>query len=231
MTSIEALVDRQLNRRALLERGRAQKPAAEPLRGGPLRVITISRETGSGGRTIAARLAGDLGFEFVDRKILDLLAENTGARERLIASLDERTRSGIDLWVEGILTGRYVDRSEYRHVLAQTITTLAEHGDSVILGRAANVILGKRGGLHVRVIAPRAKRIDSLVRAGGLSPQEAERRVARLDEERRRFYAQSLGADIDNPRDYHLVINTGRTTPEAAEDLILLAWKRYIDAG
>ncbi|MEW5700888.1 MAG: cytidylate kinase-like family protein [Candidatus Zixiibacteriota bacterium] len=229
MTSIEALVDRQLRRRALLEQARGVPPhTATP--SGPLRVITVSRETGSGGRTLAARLARRLNFEFVDRQILDLLIENTGARERLIASLDERTRSGIDLWVEGILTGRYVDRSEYRHLLAQTITTLAEHGDAVILGRAANVILRGRGGLHVRVVAPRAQRIDNLVGPGHLVPAEAEKRVTRMDDERRRFYAQGFGADIDNARDYHLVINSGQMPLDAAEALILLAWDRYLGA-
>ena len=93
MTSIEALIDRQLTRRRLLEaaqKARAKSPDEKP----PLlRAITVSRETGSGGRTLAGRLAQKLNFEFIDRQIVDRLVKDTGARERLIASLDERTRS------------------------------------------------------------------------------------------------------------------------------------------
>lgn len=230
MTSIEALIDRQLTRRQVFERAPGtQKPSADekpPL----LRVITVSRETGSGGRTLAAKLARRLNFEFIDRQIVDKLVEDTGARERLINSLDERTRSGVALWVEGILTGRYIDRSEYSNALCRSITTLAEHGDAVILGRAANVILGPRGGLHVRVIAPPEVRLQNLMRHMGMAPREAREHIDLCDEDRRRFSAEVLNADIDNPNDYHMVINTGRVNLQLAEDLIMMAWERYVNA-
>ena len=228
MTSIEALIDRQLTRRQVFEKApTAPKPSPEekpPL----LRVITVSRETGSGGRTLSMRLAKRLGFELIDRQIVDRLSHDTGARERLIASLDERTRSGVALWVEGLLTGRYIDHSEYANALCRSITTLAEHGDSVIIGRGANVVLGPRGGLHVRVIAPPEVRVQNLMRHMGMSPREAREHIDLSDEERRRFYAEILNADIDNPNDYHFVINTGRVSMELAEEMIVLAWERYL---
>jgi cytidylate kinase len=230
MTSIEALIDRQLTRRRVFERApRPQIPAPDekpPL----LRVITVSRETGSGGRTLAVQLSKRLNFEFIDRQIVDKLIEDTGARERLIVSLDERTRSGVALWVEGILTGRYIDQSEYANALCHSITTLAEYGDAVILGRGANVILGPRGGLHVRVIAPPEVRVQNLMRHMGMAPREAREHIDLCDEERRRFNAEILNADIDNPNDYHLVINTGLVNLDLAEDLIMLAWEHYLRA-
>jgi len=228
MTSIETLIDRQLTRRQVFERApKSTQPAAEekpPL----LRVITISRETGSGGRTLAARLAKRLDFELIDRQIVDKLSHDTGARERLIASLDERTRSAVGLWVEGILTGRYIDQSEYANALCRSITTLAEHGDSVIIGRGANVILGPRGGLHVRVIAPPEVRVQNLMRHMAMAPREAREHIDLCDEERRRFYAEVLNADIENPNDYHLVINTARVGLDLAEELVVLAWERHV---
>ncbi|HWO57285.1 MAG TPA: cytidylate kinase-like family protein [bacterium] len=228
MTSIEALIDRQLTRRQLLERAQLARPPAGEVKPARLRVITVSRETGSGGRTLAGRLAQALKYEFIDRQIVDQLVEDTGARERLIASLDERTRNGVVLWVEGILTGRYIDRSEYTHALCKTITTLAEHGDAVILGRGANVILGPRGGLHVRVVAPPEMRVQNLMRHMGMTPRQAQEHVKLNDEDRRRFYADVLHADIDNPNDYHMVINTGRVSLDVAQELVLLAWEKYL---
>ncbi|MFC1475490.1 AAA family ATPase [Candidatus Zixiibacteriota bacterium] len=228
MTSIEALVDRQMKRRALAERAGQYPAEAAVTQPMPLRAITISRQAGSRGRTLAARIAAKLGFEFVDRQILELLVKNTGARKRLIDSLDERTRSGIDLWVEGILTRRYIDRTEYTHRLAEAVTVMAEDGDAVILGRGGNIILGQRGGLHIRIVAPIQSRVDNICRYDKLSQVEALARVEKLDDERRQFYRDNFDADIDNPRDYHLMINTGRVEFKTAQEIILTAWQRYL---
>jgi len=228
MTSIEALVNRQLIRLAMKQQTATPKKKHEAGSPPPLRVITISRQTGSGGRAIAKHLAEVLGLEFIDRQILDYIVQNTGARTKLIDSLDERTRSGIDLWVEGILRGRYIDRPEYAHWLVKSVTAMAEHGDAVILGRAGNVILGERGGLHVRVIAPRALRVANLVNYKGMTLAEAEHYIKMSDEERSEFYQKHFNTEIDNPTDYHLVVNTGRVALDAAQAVILAAWKSTI---
>jgi cytidylate kinase len=228
MTSIEALVDRQMKRRALAEQAAQEKAASGQPVFAPLRVITISRQAGSGGRKLAPHIASMLNFELIDRQILDLLIKNTGARERLINSLDERTQSGIDLWVEGVLTQRYVDRTEYAHLLAKTINILAENGNAVILGRAANIILGKRGGFHVRIVAPRDMRIANLMEYENLTLEAARKRIAQFDEERRKFYRDCFDADIDNPGDYHLMINTGKISLSAAAQTILTGWNSHL---
>ncbi len=228
MTSIEALVNRQLMRLAVKQQ--SVIPPRQQAEGPPrqLRVITISRQTGSGGRAIARSLAETLGLEFVDRQILDYIAQNTGPRDKLLDSLDERTRSGIDLWVEGILRGRYIDRSEYAHLLVQSMTAMAEHGDAVILGRAGNVILGPRGGLHVRIVAPREVRVANLVEYKGMTPEQADHAVRVSDDERSTFYRKHFGANIDDSADYHMVINTGRVTLDRAHEIINAAWEFLI---
>jgi cytidylate kinase len=228
MTSIEALVDRKLNRLALRQRAESALPETAGEARGPLRVITVSRQAGSGGHMLATRLAGVLGFEFVDRQIIDYIAQNTGARTKLIESLDSRTQSGLDLWVEGVLRGRYVDRSEYTNWLIKSITAMAEHGNTVILGRAGNIILRDRGGLHVRIVAPQERRIANLMKHSGITETEAQKRISELDEQRRKLYEDDFGAVIDNPIDYHLIINTGRMTPEGALEMVLGAWRRMM---
>ena len=228
MTSIEALVNRQLIRLAMKQQTATPKKKHEAGSPPPLRVITISRQTGSGGRAIAKHLAEVLGLEFIDRQILDYIVQNTGARTKLIDSLDERTRSGIDLWVEGILRGRYIDRPEYTLWLVKSVTAMAEHGDAVILGRAGNVILGPRGGFHVRVVAPKDIRVANLVNHKGMTLTEAEHRVKLSDGERSEFYRKHFGAEIDDPEDYHLVVNTGRVSLEAAQEMILAVWRNLI---
>jgi len=228
MASIEALVDRQIKRRAVAERAAQEQTATGQPATTPLRIITISRQAGSGGRKLAPQIASLLNFEFIDRQILDLLVKNTGAHQRLINSLDERTRSGIDLWVEGILTRRYVDRTEYAHRLAKAVTVLAENGHSVILGRGANIVLGKRGGFHVRIVAPKDVRIANLVNFEDLSLEDARKRIETLDDERRKYYHDTFNADVNNPEDYHLIINTGKVSLSAAAQVILAGWNSHL---
>ncbi|GAB4320974.1 MAG: cytidylate kinase-like family protein [Candidatus Zixiibacteriota bacterium] len=230
MTSIELLVERQLNKYALRERAESRSAAEPAPAQSRLRVITISRQSGSGGHTLATRLAEALGFECIDRQILDYIAKSANARRRLIASLDERTRPGVDLWVEGILRGRYVDQSEYVHWLVKSVTAMAEHGDAVILGRGGNVILGTRGALHVRIVAPRDVRIANLVNHRGMSLADARQWVEESDLQRRKFHWENFRADIDNPEDYDLMINTGTSTLAEAEAVILELWGRRMTA-
>lgn len=229
MTSIEALVNRQLLRQSIRRSERREEAAGMPIAPPVLRVITVSRQSGSGGHTLARRLAEDLDLEFIDRQILEYIIKDSGARDQLIESLDERTRSGIDLWVEGVLRGRYVDRSEYTHLLVRSVSALAEHGDAVILGRAGNVILRERGGLHVRVIAPREIRIANLVNHTGMGLTEAVARIDLSDANRRRFYEEHFHADVDDPEDYDLVINTGHVSLAAAEQVIAEAWRGILE--
>lgn len=228
MTSIEMLVDRQLSRFSLKQRAPAHPPMELREAEISLRVITISRQTGSGGRTLAGQLAESLGYEFIDHQILDYIAQNTGAREKLLDSLDEKTRSGVELWVEGILRGRYIDRMEYMHWLVKSVTAMAEHGDTVILGRGGNVILGARGGLHVRIVAPRDLRIANLVNYRDMTIAEAKRTVDLSDDQRRSFHLENFGTDIDSPQDYHIVINTGSVGLECAREMILSLWQKRL---
>jgi cytidylate kinase len=228
MTSIETLVDRQLSRLALRQREPRAQAAVAAAATSPLRVITVSRQMGSGGHMLASRLATSLNFEFIDRQVIDFITQNTGAQAKLIDSLDERTRSGIDLWVEGILRGRYVDRPEYIRWLIKSITAMAEHGNAIILGRAGNVILAKRGGLHVRAVAPKDFRIENLVRHEGISAAEARRRIDESDEQRQRLYHEDFGADIDDPLGYHLVLNMERLTMDEAIEIVREAWRQMI---
>jgi len=228
MTSIETLVDRQLSRFSLKQRAESHPPMELTAAEVSLRVITISRQAGSGGRTLARTLAESLGFEFIDHQILDYIAKNTGAREKLLDSLDEKSRSGVELWVEGILRGRYVDQMEYMHWLVKSVTAMAEHGNAVILGRGGNVILGARGGLHIRVVAPRDLRIANLVNYRNMPIVEAKRTIDLSDDQRRSFHRENFGSDIDNPQDYHLVLNTGSVSLECARKVILELWRENL---
>jgi cytidylate kinase len=117
-------------------------------------VITVSRERGSRGSYLARILAERLNYQLVHREIIDYMVKDTGVRRRLIESLDEKVKSEIELWVEGLLKGKYLGKSDYFYHLMKLILAIAQHGETVIVGRGANFVLGLEKGFHIRIVAP-----------------------------------------------------------------------------
>ena len=129
------------------------------------RVITISREFGSGGRTIGKQVAERLGIPCYDQELIEKIEEKSGLAKEFIAERGEYTLRG------GWLANAFADRSlnglsvqDYLWtVQRKTIIELAEQGPCVIVGRCGDYILqGKADLLKVFIhadIAARAKRI------------------------------------------------------------------------
>jgi cytidylate kinase len=94
----------------------------------------------------------------------------------------------------------------------------------VILGRAAQVILGKRPGtFHVHVVASPEERVARIAARDGIEPAEARRRIRDSDDERRRHVQTVSQRDWEDPLLYDLVVNTDRLTPVASATVISAA--------
>ena len=200
------------------------RPVGEIKRPPPRRpVIAVSRGRGSGGLQIAERLAERLGCELFDKQIIEYIIQASGVKREIVESLDERTRSSIELWVEGLLKERHFDESEFMATLARTITSIAGHGGVVIVGRGACFILHPSNSFRVRVVAPQEDCIRRLMETDGLDRDSARREIERADDERRRFVERHFKRRIDDPSAYDLIVNTEQVTLEAATDAILAA--------
>ena len=207
MSSLEHIVDRQIKKWEMERKQREEKiRKQEEIFVQP--VVTISRQWGSRGSYLAKRLAEILNYNLVDREIIDYIVKNSGVRRKLVESLDEKTRSEIGLWMEGILEGRYVDKGEYFTHLLRCIKVIGEHGATVIVGRGANFALGLRYGFHLRVVAPEEIRMQYLVKYENVSPEQAKEAIKKSDEERKSFIRSFYHADIDDPQYYDMVINS-----------------------
>ncbi len=224
MTSIETIIDRQLRRWEIERQKKLEvKASAEKLE--PKPVITVSRQRGSRGSYLAELLAESMAYQLLHREIIDEICNSSGYRRQVIESLDDKTRSNIELWFDGMVKGQYVDASNYFRHLLKVIRSISAHSGVVIVGRGANFIMPSNTGFHLRVIADTVTRIDNLVKYQNLTRKDAETAVKVADKERSEFIRSSFRCDINDPAAYDLVINTTAIEIEDALELAKIAIK------
>ncbi len=197
------------------------------------RVVTVAREYGSGGAAIAGRLAQRLGYELLDRALLDRIAAEARIDPELVGKLEEHVdpwarRVARALWYGGFETvavgdaDGIVDSDRVAAVAERIVRQAAEAGGCVIVGRGAQCLLrGRPDTFHVFVYAPREERLRRL--RARLGPgADVETAVDEVDEERAAYVRRHFGEDRWNPHLYHLLVNAV-LGEEAAVSAILVA--------
>jgi cytidylate kinase len=213
MKSISQIIEEQVHRWQIQQKEKPQEKAIVP-------VVTISREPGSGGRIVAQNLADRLGFEVFHQEVLHEMAKRAEVSEQLLATLDERGLSILEDWISSLVDDRHLWPDQYLQHLMNVIGTIGKHGRSVVIGRGANFILPPEQRFRVRITAPQRLRIKNVARDFNLSPDEAKRRVIKTESNRKAFIRKYFNADIADPTNYDLVINTETLTADNAVDVI-----------
>ena len=183
--------------------------------------VTISRQMGSRGSQIARQAAELLGYRLLWREVINQAALNAGAPEMALAEIDEL----------GLLNIRTTKQTlqRYRACLEQVIIDQANQGNTVIIGRAGQAILGSRPDvLHVRIIAPVLLRAERRAVQKDVSWDSAMAQIEASDHNRIRFLRRLFQVKLDDPLLYHLLINTGSMQIGQAASLIAHA-AREID--
>jgi len=213
MKSIPQIVEEQVHRWQIQQQEKPEEKAMVP-------VVTISREPGSGGRIVAQRLSERLGFEVFHQEVLHEMAKQAEVSEQLLATLDERGLSILEDWISSLVHDRHLWPDQYLQHLMNVIGTLGKHGRAVVVGRGANFVLPPEQRFRVRITASQRLRIENVVRDFNLSPDEAKRRVIKTESNRKAFIRKYFNADIADPTNYDLVINTETLTVDNAVDVI-----------
>lgn len=205
-------------------------------------VVTISREFGSGGTEIAARVCSLLGYTYFDKQYIIRAATQAGLTEQ--DALDFREESSqARTFVEQLLmpgpplTAEMAVRGE-EHALSValldsdrclTLVQAAIHatyknGNAVIVGRGGQAVLQRLPGvLHVLVQAPMPARILRIQEMEKVDLETAYQMAVQHDKKTMRYLERVFGIKWDDPLLYHLVINTGKWDLEAAAQLIVYA--------
>lgn len=180
------------------------------------RIITISRQFGSGGRTIGREVADKLGIPFYDKELVDQIAMESGFAPQFVEEHGEHSpgRSLLSYafapqGVPGIMNG--LSTADFLwNIQCSVILQLAEKGPCVIVGRNADYILKDREDvLHVFIHADEASRADRIVRLYGESEKSPKARLNEKDKRRRVNYQHYTGRTWGAAENYDVCFNSG----------------------
>ena len=182
-----------------------------------VKIITVSRQFGSGGRTIGKRLAEELGFEYYDREIIDHVAGETGFSRDYVAANSEYApgKSIFSYSLEaagtpGVMNG--MTTADYLYsVQRKKIIEVAESGKPcVIVGRCADYILKEFDGVfNVFIYADVEWRAKRIVEVYGDSDVKPIKRITDKDKKRAANYKHYTDRSWGDARNYDLCLNTG----------------------
>ena len=186
------------------------------------RIITISREFGSGGRTIGRRTAEKLGIPCYDAELVQKIAEESGYAEAYVREEGEETAGG---WLSTILSDRtngLTNQDKIWNIQSKVITELAEQGPCVIVGRCADYILREKADLlTVFIHASMEKRAERIVKEYGEREETPEQRLKDKDKRRaayHRFYTDMKWGQAQN---YDICLDSGELGLDKCIDILV----------
>ena len=194
-------------------------------------VITMARQYGSGGKTIGAMLAKELGINCYSREILRMASEESGINERLFGMSDEKMKGAG--WFK-ILSRPYdgellppedkdfVSEENIFNYQAKIIKDLAEKESCVIVGRCADYILRDREDcLKVFLYADEETKENRIQEIYGEAGLKLKNRVKDMDVRRGLNYKYFTGQDWGKAQNYDLALNRGSLGIEKCAQLIV----------
>lgn len=207
------------------------------------KIITISREYGSGGHSIAKDVAQRLNLPFYDKEIIDMSAKDSGLSPEFIQKTEQSISSGLLYTL--LLGANYVSprgatvaagaqgapvlplEDQVFNAQRRVVIDLAKRGPCVIVGRCADYILkhcneiNPDDVLNVFITAPLADKVKRAVEQKGLSPDGAERDVKLIDKRRANHYNTFTELTWGDRSHYDLIINSSLFGLEKTAELIV----------
>lgn len=200
------------------------------------KVITISRQYGSGGREIGKKLAESLGIPFYDNEIISRAAKESGFSETAFEAVEDKATNSL---LYSIAMGMNVFANQDvgfsglslddRIFLAQSnvIRKVAEEGSCVIVGRCADYILKDHENvLNVFICADLDYRIQRSIQVDQLTPGHAAETVMKKDKSRGNYYRYHAGERWDNVLNYDLALRSDLIGIDQTVECI----KKYVEA-
>ena len=184
-------------------------------------VITISRQFASMGRSIAKKLAEELGIEFYDRDIVEQTARRMGLPVSTISDTEE---SANNIYYKRIYPLGMAIKSmqdEVFMVQQNIIRDLADRESCIIVGRCADEVLKDHPRLlNVHVFAPKADRLRNCVEKLGMDEATAKKTLPRVDKSRAGYHKVYGGGD--EYVNCHLILNSSQFGIEGSAHLLAL---------
>lgn len=202
-----------------------------------MNIITIRGQMGSLAPEIGKSIAQKLKMDYLDREIIASVAEKLKKSENEIINKEMPPGSLLGKIAEA-LEHSYVsgiggpaiylpaweiplDDNRYLEGLVSVINELASSGSIIIRGRGSQFILRDRpDAFHVLTVAPFIVRLKRVMATLKLDEESARKEITRDDSSRREFTKRYFKAELEDPVNYDLVINTGKLNIEAGISII-----------
>ena len=187
--------------------------------------VTISRQAGAGGHTLARTLLEAFeaeddrelfdGWEMFDQKLVAMVADDPDLRVSVEGLLgEEYHRSSEDFFRQILVSSTHQDIVADR--VFRLVRVLAEVGKAIIVGHAGSeVTRGLGPSVSIRLIAPESQRIKRMMELRSLDEKKARESMDKHDGGRARLLKRHFRVDIDDPLRYDAIWNTGSASFEA----------------
>ena len=194
----------------------------------PKKIITISREFGSGGRTIGHQVAEALGIPFYDKELVDQVALESGFAPKFVEEHGEHSPGsslfsyafapqGIPGSMNGLSTADFL-----WSIQCNVILQLAEKGPCVIVGRNADYILKDRQDcLHAFIHASMEARAERIVRLYGDSEKTPQARLTEKDKRRKLNYQHYTGRTWGQAQNYDICLDSSVLGIETCTEILV----------
>lgn len=191
-------------------------------------VITISSQFGTGSDILGGMLARELGYTYLDKDIIRMIAKEANVSPNFVKLIESQGGTKLSKFISTLLSKSkieriladdrgYLDEEIYIDYLVIIISQIAEEGNAIIMGRGSQYILKDHpDAFHILLINEFKNRVNYLMSHSDMSEKKATRIVQDEDKRRENLYSSLGKKDYDNASLYHLVLNVGRFTTEAA---------------
>ena len=179
------------------------------------KIITISRQYGSGGRIVAQKLAEALGIPFYDNELITMAAEKTGLSVECFKDAEKTSVGNLFFSLTSLSpsldsVGLPLNEKIFL-VQSQVIKEVAEAGSCVIVGRSANYVLENMPNvINVFLQADLSDRVKRAVEVYGQDAAGAEAMVLKTDKRRANYFNYFTGRKWGKAENYDLILNTSR---------------------
>jgi cytidylate kinase len=197
-------------------------------------LITVSRQFGAGGSQVARQVAERLGWRLVDNELIEEVAARAGLPREHVAEREERVSTFVerlartlaaaspDVFPPPDSAGAIVAETDLVRITETVVAELAAQGKMVLVGRGAPAVLSREAdALHVKLVAPRAFRIQVAAGRLGCAADKAAAVLDQTDRNRARYLREYYRRDWNDPVNYHLTINTGVLGFDGATEVIV----------
>ena len=182
-------------------------------------IITIGRQTGSGGHEIARKLAETLGLKFYDKEILYIAAEESGFERRFFEKNDEKRGffrnilgTSVTTGAIGFFDGNFNNKFSQEGLFisqSEAIKKVAQEGNCLFVGRCADYVLREfKDVLNIFITAPLEDRVKRVADHLNITTEQAEKRIHDKQDARSSFYNYYTGKKWGDSASYDLCVNS-----------------------